>query len=198
MNIENEEYYENFLNIKTKADENDNENKNVINYGYNPTTYIFLNYIFKKYPFHEDDHLIDFGCGYGRVMIMASHYSCKNIKGYEIDEKRYKLLIENISKYKQKHPNNSNFCTYSNNASSSLIDIKDNKFFFFEPFHLKIYIKIIKKIVNSLNEKYRETYLMLFCPSEVVVNYIDTITIYKKIEYELFAKNSYKYVICKS
>ena len=150
-----------FFNIQTEAkyEEGDFGLDRRIFSSYFPTSYSVLENLFQKYPFEENDHIIDFGCGKGRVLIMASYYSCKYITGYEVNNDRYHVLLKNIENFRNKYNNNYIFTILNENVEK--IEIKDNtnKYFFFNPFHLKIYIKVLNQILASLQRHNRDLYI---------------------------------------
>ena len=57
---------------------------------------MFLEQLLNKYPFEGNDHLADFWCGKGQVLVYAAYHKCKYITGYELDEERYDVAINNI------------------------------------------------------------------------------------------------------
>ena len=79
-----------------------NINPRAINLGYGPTYYIYLNKLYKKYPFESRDHLVDFGCGMGRVIFVAYRHGCKNITGVEINQDMYQMALDNTKNIMQK------------------------------------------------------------------------------------------------
>ncbi|MCI9448839.1 MAG: hypothetical protein HFE30_01110 [Clostridiales bacterium] len=88
--------YENKLRIQTTTTNSDTANESPLNHIYEVTAYSFIEYLFDRYPFMPEDHLVDFGCGKGRVMIMAAEYGCLNITGYEINKERFILLKKTL------------------------------------------------------------------------------------------------------
>ena len=96
--------YDNFLNISTGIEEEDvsSNNERKLFFNYEPTSYHFLEKLFTLIPFEETDHLIDFGCGSGRVLFMAAQKQCKKVTGYEINDERYKMLVKNVEGYQNK------------------------------------------------------------------------------------------------
>lgn len=127
-----------YFNIKTVCEDNDSHYDRKILSDYEATNYLSIEEIFKKYPFDKNDHLVDFGCGKGRIIIMAAYYSCKYITGYELDTDRYLLLLENIKNFQAKFQIDSFFSMFNVNVEKIEIDDTMNKFFFFNPFHLNI------------------------------------------------------------
>jgi Predicted RNA methylase len=175
-----DDVFDEYLGIETKACESDALPKRNIYFEYQPTQYSTLEELFTKYSFDVEDHLVDFGCGKGRILIMAAYYSCKYITGYEIDTERYNNLCKNITSFKNIFNSDSLFFTHNVNVENITIEDNANKFFFFNPFNLKIYIKVLNAIQASLLRKKRNIYLFLHFPSNNVLKYIDSLNIYKK------------------
>ena len=194
-----EEGYENSLGIDTFPKDDDAKNNSKINYNYGVTSYAVLNDFFRTHPFSKDDHLVDFGCGKGRVLVMAAYYGCPQITGYEINKDIFDVLIENIKIYKNKFNAKNIFNPINIDATYANIDITTNKFFFFNPFHLKLIIKTVNKILSSLNEKMRPIEIIFYYPENSTLKYFDTIEIFKKMEVlhknHKKAENDHCYVI---
>lgn len=130
-----DEIYDKFLGINTEVGSNDVPMESALNYNYCPLQYWSIENLFRIFPFKSDDHIVDFGCGKGRVLIMSAYHSCKNVTGYELDLGRYEILLDNIKRFTNKFNNNSTFNTYNVNVENIVIDDSTNKYFFFNPFH---------------------------------------------------------------
>ena len=170
-----DELYDSYLNINTLKDDDDDIKQNEEDNIYEVTSYFFLERLFMAFPFKEDDVLADFGCGKGRVLFMASHFSCKNLFGYENNQERFNTLQNNIEAFKKKHGDKSSF-------NIKLIDVQDvkiddgiNKFFFFEPFSLDIFKRVMANIKDSLKRKQREAAVFLYLPDESTLEYFDSL-----------------------
>ena len=175
-----ESFYDSHLNISTHRELGDdikeNENDNI----YEATSYFFLERLFQVYPFAEGDHLVDFGCGKGRVLFMAAQHSCARVTGYENNLQRYDILRKNVDQYRQKHGSGTVFDIRHIDAQSAEIDDGANKFFFFEPFHLSIYKKVMRNISKSLAKKQRDVTIFLYLPHESTIEYFDTVAAFRK------------------
>jgi len=167
--------YDEALNITTTSHNDDAWPERKIFYEYKPTSYHFLEQLFELLPFEPKDHLIDFGCGKGRVLFMAAHYSCKNVTGYEIDQERYAILKKNVENYIEKFGAETNFNISKEDAQTIKIDGSANKFFFYSPFHPKIYIKVISNILDSVKKHKRDISIFLYRPDISIIQYLDKI-----------------------
>lgn len=180
--IEKEEAYERLFNIKTKKTGNNEENLRMTDYIYGPTEYTFLDDYFRKNPFGESDHLMDFGCGKGRVLIMAAHLLCPRVTGCEINECLYEILLNNIAEYKKVSNSQTIFTTYNQDVREIEIPHSTNIFFFNNPFHLKIYIHTFQKIIESLKKNNRTIKIVQYLPYEYTLKYLDSLNCFKQIE----------------
>lgn len=172
-----EVFYEKKYNIDTLPSSGI-KNDRIINFSYEPTPYSFLEYLFLKYPFSSNDHFVDFGCGKGRTLIMASEYSCAYVTGYEINNDIFTILNHNIMNYKKTSLASSEIVLIHQDVSAVSIDDTMNKFYFANPFHLKIYIKVIASILESLKRRPREVYLFLYMPTKSTLEYLKRVPLF--------------------
>ena len=175
-----EKVYDTYLNISTQIEDGDEISEKGIYNAYEATSYFFLERLFTVFPFVENDRMVDFGCGKGRVLFMAAQYSCKHATGYENNARRYNILEANLTSYQQKHGQNSQIIIRKENAQSAHIDDMANKFFFFEPFHINIFKQVLANIMHSLDIRQREITIILYLPHETTINYIDSIKTFQK------------------
>ena len=68
-----ENYYEKLLNINTKGNENWDKTS-AHNHPYEPTLYEALDVLFENYDLDKKDHIVDFGCGKGRLIFYINYY----------------------------------------------------------------------------------------------------------------------------
>ena len=178
-----ESIYDNYLNISTITEEGDDTKDNVDYNIYEVTSYPFLERLFQTFPFKEGDHLVDFGCGKGRVLFMASKHSCAYVTGIENNEKRFDTLQNNVKLYQQKHGAKTFFDLQNIDAQSAVINDTANKFFFFEPFQIKIYEQVMENILISLEKAPRKVTIFLYLPQENTLRYFDDIQGFNKEVY---------------
>lgn len=157
----NEQYYEKLLNIKTSGEQkifNESMHYN----RYEATSYSALEILSKKYKFTAEDNIIDFGCGKGRLNFYINHFFDSTITGIEMNTFFYKEAIENKRNYLKQHKkkkDNTNFLNCF--AEEYNINPSDNKFYFFNPFSVQIFIKVIGNILVSVEEYERAVDVIL-------------------------------------
>ena len=182
-----DDLYDRYLNIYTAPDDDKSVERSIY-VEYQPSDYSFLEYLFTQYPFKEGDCFVDFGAGKGRVLVMAANYMCNDIVGYEVDKSRSQILEKNIQCFMNKYGLDFKYAIYGIDAQHAAITDKMNKFFFFNPFHLRVYIHILNKIKASIRRCKRPVYIFLYAPNTSIVNYIDSLVDFCKIEF----KRSYR------
>lgn len=171
-----ENNYESLLNIKTTGEQSWDETKKCY-HPYEPTPYFALDKLLERYNINETDSVIDFGCGKGRLNFYLNYkYNC-NVLGIEMDEKFYNQCIVNKKEYIEKSKNKGdkvNFkCIF---AQEYKIEDNDNKFYFFNPFSVQIFMKVVDNILISFENNPRNMDIILYYPSDDYIYYLENYT----------------------
>lgn len=176
-----EQYYEKLFNIKTCGDQkgfNDSIHYN----RYEPTSYIALNSLFKEYKLTGTDNIIDFGCGKGRLNFYINYFYNINVIGVEMNTYFYKEALNNKNDYLKKNKKNKAQIEFLNCfAENYSIRPIDNIFYFFNPFSIQIFMKIISNILLSLDSYERTIDIILYYPSEDYIYYLENNTPFRLI-----------------
>ncbi|MBU8879646.1 SAM-dependent methyltransferase [Bacillus sp. FJAT-29790] len=171
-----EQYYDELLNIKTSGDQK-GFNKSMHYHRYEPTPYSSLEQLFNKYELKSSDRIVDFGCGKGRLNFYINYLFNATVIGVEMNEIFYREAIENRSNYLKKTKKRIDkiqfHCCL---AEEYQINPLDNRFYFFNPFSLQIFIKIINNILLSVEKLKREIELVLYYGSEDYIYFLENHT----------------------
>lgn len=132
---------------------------------YEATPYKALDKLFKNFRLNKGDRLVDFGCGRGRVTFYIHNRFHIPVTGIEVNVTTYEEALDNESNYrlKAKHieaPINFHFGL----AENYKIDDEDNCFYFFNPFSIQIFEKVVRNIMDSLMEVKRTAHIILYYP----------------------------------
>ena len=177
-----EQYYENLLSIKT-AGKQDLEETSIHYNRYEPTSYEALNTLFEEYKINENDSVIDFGCGKGRLNFYLNHFFRCTVTGIEMNKYFYKQALSNkkdyIEKQKVKEDKVSFVCTF---AQEYEIKEEDNKFYFFNPFSVEIFMKVLDNILGSVYEFKRDVELILYYPSDDYIFFLEQYTVFSLVK----------------
>lgn len=168
--------FERKLKIDTLGDV-DWENPDAFYNRYEPTTYKYLEILFKQYTLPEQAVFIDFGCGKGRVLFYVHEKFKIPVKGIEANAEIFKTLEENEASYSinwkieadkrnfympEPMPNIALHLAY---AEDYVIEEEDNVFYFFNPFDITIFRKVHRNILNAWRKKPRAIDIILYYPT---------------------------------
>lgn len=165
---DSESRYDKLLKINTSG--RDDTRSDEYRYPYEPTPYSVLERIAESGLFGENDTVLDYGCGKGRVGIFLSHRTRAKSIGIEYDER---ILL----------------CAQENKRSSGIGDraefilsraeeyaVPDNvsRCYFFNPFSAELLHKVLARITDSYYSCPREILLFFYYPSDEYISCLMT------------------------
>ncbi len=177
-----ERYYDELLNINTLG--NKTEINNSIHYHpYEPTPYSGLEELFKHYDVKMSDNIVNFGCGKGRLNFFINYTFHASCTGIEMNETFYKEAIQNETNYFNKFKKNKGIIQFIDCfAEEYKIQQEDNRFYFFNPFSVQIFMKVINNILQSVEDYKREIDLILYYPSDDYIYFLENQTSFNLIK----------------
>ena len=172
----NEKEYDNLLRIKTGGtlellSQSAHYNR------YEATPYEALDGLFNTYELQRTDGFVDFGCGKARVSFYVHHYFGASVTGIEMNGQLYQDAIENLAKYRRKAKHHGGAIRFERCfAEKYKIDTSENKFYFFNPFSIQIFMTVIGNILLSVERMTRPVDVILYYPTAEYVQYMDNQT----------------------
>lgn len=174
--------FENILNIKT-CGEQKIFNESIHYNRYEPTSYFALQTLFNEYELNNFDNIIDFGCGKGRLNFFIDYFYNIKVTGIEMNNYFYEESLSNKRSYLKKHTKNAENIQFFNCfAQEYTISATDNKFYFFNPFSLQIFMKVIDNILISIEKNNRTVDIILFYPSDDYIYFLENMTAFNLIK----------------
>lgn len=161
---------------------------------YEPTPYAALDELCAVYPFHPEDTVIDFGCGKGRLnFYLHDRFDCSVI-GLEMNGQFYEDALTNQMNYLKKVKKRRGSLQFEHvYAESYPIPVEATKFYFFNPFSVQIFIKVVNHILQSVEQAPRTIDLILYYPADEYRYFLENQTAFEQIEEvrlrDLFEKN---------
>ena len=178
-------HYERLFNIKTTGEQQGFYESHHYN-RYEATSYFALETLFKEYTLSSNDCIVDFGCGKGRLSFYINYYYNCKITGIEMNNNYFDICINNKKNYLKNYNKEKNKIEFLNIfAEEYKISSTDNKFYFFNPFSVQLFMKVINNILISLEKSPRDIDLILYYPSDEYIYYLENYTgflLYKEIE----------------
>ena len=111
----------------------------------------------------ENNSIVDFGCGKGRVLAVSAYFEFKHITGIDFAKALCVVAEKNIECSKLRYPA-TEFNIICDDAVNYKIQTEQNVFFFFNPFDDVVLLEVVKNILLSLKEKSRKVYVMYVNP----------------------------------
>lgn len=167
-----ERYYDKLLHIKTTGQQS--FPSDVHYYRYEPTPYEILERTFEAYELKTSDCLVDFGCGKGRLNFFLHHMFHASVMGVEMSEVFYQSAQENLRTYTEAiGPVNGQIQFQHCLAEKYRVQPMDNRFYFFNPFSVEIFMKVVGNILKSFERTPRDMELLLYYPSDDYIFFLD-------------------------
>ena len=144
---------------------------------YEPTPYKALDALAENYKFRGINRVVDFGSGRGRFAFYIHKRFQLPVTGIEANCHKYKEALETKAAYRLKAQHIAAPIKFKYGlAQRYKIDKRDNCFYFFNPFSVHIFRKVIHNILRSV-EKYRRTVdLIIYYPLQEYKDFLETST----------------------
>ena len=179
MMANSEHNWDKLLQIQTCG--RDESNADEYHHPYEPTPYTVLERLVTSGLITQEDAVLDYGCGKGRVGFFLSYRTKAKTIGIEYDDRILDIALENqkttISRVKP------NFVLTK--AEEYEVPPHVNRCYFFNPFSVEILRKVMARIIESYYENPRELFLFFYYPSDEYISYlmtVDELEFYDEIE----------------
>lgn len=131
---------------------------------YKPTGVMLLRKMFDliKPMIPDDGVLVDFGCGKGRVLLVASEFGFREGRGVEFAKELCTIARSNCAAYKNRTNSSTEFRIIESDAMHYPVQSDDNVFFMFNPFDEAVLNRVLDNIALSLEVRPRKM-LIIYC-----------------------------------
>ena len=177
--MNNEHSWDKLLQIHTCG--RDDTNADQYHHPYEPTPDCVLERIVESGLIGQEDVVLDYGCGKGRVGFFLGYRAKARSIGIEYDEHIYAGAVENrtttISRVKPDFQ--------LTRAEAFAVPPEVSRCYFFNPFSVEILNKVMARILESWYEHPRQIDLLFYYPSEEFIAYlmtVDEVEFYDEIE----------------
>jgi SAM-dependent methyltransferase len=107
---------------------------------------------------------VDFGCGKGRVLIMASEYGFEHVSGVEFAAELHDVAQNNVRRYLGLSKMRTRFNLVHGDAATYRIEPCQSVFYFYFPFKDTVMQAVMDNIRASLRDYPRQAYLVYNYP----------------------------------
>ena len=157
----------------------DESNADEYHHPYEPTPYSVLERLAESGFFREEDVVLDYGCGKGRVGFFLNYRTKAKTIGIEYDEHIWNHARENGRTARAR----AEFIL--TRAEEYQVPSDVNRCYFFNPFSVEILRKVMARIMESWYENPREIFLFFYYPADEYISYlmtVDELEFYDEIE----------------
>ena len=196
--MDQEQIYEKFLGIKTDDEEIVPGLTKELEYSlYEASEYEGLIRVFDELTLSEDDCLVDFGCGMGRVLFYCNQRFRCRVTGIEYDQEIYDRLCDNAEYFLVRfRDQRRNIHLLHMKAQDYDIDKCDNVFYMFNPFGEETLRQVMDKITESVKKTPRDVKIILYYCTNSMLNVMRDykLTLYKVIKLPSYRLDPYEKV----
>ncbi|MDX8344788.1 class I SAM-dependent methyltransferase [Rossellomorea sp. YZS02] len=165
--------YDTLLNIKT-GDRQIGFHRSFHYHRYEPTPYEALQELFQHYELKSSDRVVDFGCGKGRLNFFIHHHFNSSVVGVEMNDEFYEDSMKNLDAYREKVKFRTGAITFHHCLAEEYdIQPNDNRFYFFNPFSVQVFMKVINNILFSVESFPRDIDILLYYSSDDYIHYLN-------------------------
>lgn len=183
--------YDKFLHIRTQPQKHLDYPDEIQYNPYEPTPYGALEELSHVYT-PTNGYLVDYGCGKGRVSFYFHHYFKLGVKGVEMDENIIQIAIDNHHRYRKHHGGESiefNCCL----AEEYFVSKDECIFYFFNPFTIHIFRKVIQNILTSIEIHPRNVDIIMYYPHQEYIYFLEDSTPFEcvqEVSYSMLYENN--------
>ncbi|MHB1185943.1 MAG: class I SAM-dependent methyltransferase [Desulfobulbia bacterium] len=131
---------------------------------YQPTMALSFNRLLERVPLPRESVLVDFGCGKGRVLLLAVLRGIKKAVGIEFSPELCAIARNNVRIVEQATGSRLNITVIEGDVAQYEIEDDQNVFFFFNPFDDVVLEAVVNNIKKSLRRKPREIAIIYYNP----------------------------------
>ncbi|MFF2754562.1 SAM-dependent methyltransferase [Psychrobacillus sp. NPDC058041] len=162
---------------------------------YEATPYIALKALFDDYACNSNDKFVDFGSGKGRFPFYIHHHFHVSVTGVEMSGQLYQEAMENLIKYLERAKHSRASIQFERILAQEYeVDYRENRFYFFNPFSIQIFQKVISNIILSVESHPRSVDIILYYPTSDYIQFLELNTAFELLKEvkvpELYDQNS--------
>lgn len=132
---------------------------------YQPTNILPLKKLFSELKIPAGRVLVDLGCGKGRVLLIASKFGFRTLRGVDFSDQLYKIAQKNCSTYKKKTGIKAEFHIFCSDVVDYAIKNDEDVFFMYNPFKEEVLLRVLNNIALSVMRNPRKIWIIYYYPA---------------------------------
>lgn len=132
---------------------------------YEPTSEVTFREMLSAVPAKLENFVfVDIGSGLGRVLLLASEYPFRAIRGVEFSPDLHAIATENIRRYRSDTQKCTDIASICQDATQFEIPEQQAFLYFYNPFEEPVMRQVVANIEQSLRKHPRDVYLLYYNP----------------------------------
>jgi SAM-dependent methyltransferase len=139
--------------------------------GYQPTRVRPFKALMRELRPATSGGFVDYGCGKGRVLLMASEAGFRKVTGVEFSPELCEIARANVERYAARAGLPGVIRVVEGDAGSHVVGDDDTLFFFYFPFKGPVMTRVLARIGESLERRSRAARIVYVMPASASANY---------------------------
>ena len=157
--------------LKIRTSGRDDSRSDDLRYAYEPTEYSVLERLASSGYIRRGNTLVDYGCGKGRVSFFLAYQTRCRCIGIDFSPP----MLERALKNRRTAVSGERTDFYRQDAAEYPVPAEADRFYFFNPFAVKILRQVLDRIRKSRKEAPREALLFFYYPSDEYIACLMTV-----------------------
>lgn len=150
---------------------------------YEATPYSVLDALFEVYPLRSTDHIVDFGCGKGRVPIYSAYRFGCLATGIDLNGRLLQEAFLNLTEFRASRKRTRGAIEFELiTAETYTIQPMQNVFYFFNPFSVEVFQSVIHNVLDSTERHKRRVDVILYYPTTAFIYFLEEQSPFERIE----------------
>lgn len=149
---------------------------------YEATPYVALDALFDAYPLKKVGQIVDFGCGKGRLAFYVHYRFDGSVTGIEMNGQLFQQAMENLTSYTAKKKRSQGIIRFEQLlAENYTIERLDQCFYFFNPFSIQVFRKVVFNILKAVETDNRTVHIILYYPTDEYIEFLEEESSFERI-----------------
>lgn len=131
---------------------------------YAPTPVSSLRKVFRELKIPPGKVLVDLGCGKGRVLLVASEFEFKEVRGIEFSSTLCDIAMNNYFAYKNKRQTKTKLSVIEMDVLDYKLGDDEDVFYIFDSFDADVLRQVLQNIITSVSRRKREIWIIYVNP----------------------------------
>jgi SAM-dependent methyltransferase len=145
---------------------------------YQPTSTLAFRRLIRSVPAPRESVFVDFGCGKGRVTLLAAEYF-ERVRGIEFSPQLCSIAEHNVTLFRKRKRSLGAIEVLCIDANDYEFSHDESVLYFFHPFDQTVLTSIIQKLLESLRAHPRDCWIVYYLPvhNEVLESLVPPTTV---------------------